>query len=214
VSDLSFTVLDSYPLPYALSPSLGIKLRVAETTGARVHTIALRAQVQIEPQKRRYTEGESSALVDLFGTLDRYGDTLKPMLWTHVSTMVLGFSGEKEFELQIPCSYDFEVAANKYLNALENGEIPMILLFSGTVYTEGERGIAAELMSWSCEARYRLPVAVWRATMDAHFPNSAWIRIDRDVFAELDRFRVSESIPTWDATIARLCDIAAEQSRR
>jgi hypothetical protein len=214
VSDLSFTVLDAYPLPYALSPSLGIKLRVAETTGARVHTIALRAQVQIEPQKRRYTEGESSALVDLFGTLDRYGDTLKPMLWTHVSTMVLGFSGEKEFELQIPCSYDFEVAANKYLNALENGEIPMILLFSGTVYTEGERGIAAELMSWSCEARYRLPVAVWRATMDAHFPNSAWIRIDRDVFAELDRFRVSESIPTWDATITRLCDLAAEKSRR
>lgn len=213
MSDLSFTVLDSYPLPYALSPSLGIKLRVAETTGARVHTIALRAQVQIEPQKRRYTEGESSALVDLFGTLDRYGDTLKPMLWTHVSTMVLGFSGEKEFELQIPCSYDFEVAANKYLNALENGEIPMILLFSGTVYTEGERGIAAELMSWSCEARYRLPVAVWRATMDAHFPNSAWIRIDRDVFAELDRFRVSESIPTWDATITRLCDLAAEKSR-
>lgn len=214
MSELSFTVLDSYPLPYALSPSLGIKLRARETTGARVHTIALRAQVQIEPQKRRYTEAESSALVDLFGTLDRYGDTLKPMLWTHVSTMVLGFSGEKEFELQIPCSYDFEVAANKYLNALENGEIPMILLFSGTVYTEGERGIAAELMSWSCEARHRLPVPVWRATMDAHFPNSAWIRIDRDVFAELDRFRVSESIPTWDATIVRLCDIAAEKSRR
>jgi hypothetical protein len=214
VSDLSFSVLEAYPLPYALSPSLGLKLRVAETTGVRVHTIALRAQVQIEPQKRRYTGAETDALVDLFGTLDRYGDTLKPMLWTHVSTMVLGFTGEKEFELQIPCSYDFEVAAHKYLTALKDGEIPIILLFSGTLYSEGERGIAAELMSWSCEARYRLPVAVWRATMDAHFPNSAWIRIDRDVFAELDRFRVSESIPTWDATISRLCDIAAEKSQR
>jgi Family of unknown function (DUF6084) len=214
VSELSFSVLEAYPLPYALSPSLGLKLRVAETTGVRVHTIALRAQVQIEPQKRRYTGAETDALVDLFGTLDRYGDTLKPMLWTHVSTMVLGFTGEKEFELQIPCSYDFEVAAHKYLTALKDGEIPIILLFSGTLYSEGERGIAAELMSWSCEARYRLPVAVWRATMDAHFPNSAWIRIDRDVFAELDRFRVSESIPTWDATISRLCDIAAEKSQR
>ncbi len=214
MSDLSFTVLGSYPLPYALSPSLGLKVRVAETTGVRVHTIALRAQVQIEPQKRRYSAGESTALSDLFGTVDRYGDTLKPMLWTQISSMVLGFTGEKEFELSIPCSYDFEVAGNKYLAALSGGEIPMILLFSGTLYTEGERGVAAEMISWSCEARHRLPVAVYRATMDAHFPNSAWIRIDRDVFAELDRFRISESIPTWDRTIARLCDIAAGKTRR
>ena len=212
MSELSFSVLDSYPLPYAISPSLGLKRRVAETTGARVHTIALRAQVQIEPQKRRYSSEETDGLVDLFGTLDRYGDTLKSMLWTHVSTMVLGFSGEKEFEIQIPCSYDFEVAAHKYLAALKDGEIPMILLFSGTVYTEGERGVAAEMMSWSCEARHRLPVSVWRAAMDAHFPNSAWIRINRDAFAELDRFRISESIPTWDATIERLCDIAARKT--
>lgn len=214
MSDLSFTVLESYPLPYALSPSLGMKIRVAESTGVRVHTIALRAQVQIEPQKRRYTTEESGALLDLFGTVDRYGDTLKPMLWTQISTMVLGFTGEKEFELSIPCSYDFEVAGNKYLAALAGGEIPMILLFSGTLYTEGERGVAAEMISWSCEARHRLPVAVYRATMDAHFPNSAWIRIDRDVFAEIDRFRISESIPTWDQTIVRLCDIAADKARR
>jgi hypothetical protein len=214
LSELSFSVLDSYPLPYALSPSIGLKVRVAETTGVRVHTIALRAQVQVEPQKRRYTSGETDALQDLFGSVDRYGDTLKPMLWTHVSAMVLGFEGEREFELQLPCSYDFEVAANKYLNALEDGDIPLILLFSGTLYTQGERGVAAEMMSWSCEARHRLPVSVWRAAMDAHFPNSAWIRMDRDVFAELDRFRISESIPTWDATIARLCDIAAEKARR
>ncbi len=212
MSDLSFSVLDSYPLPYALSPSIGLKVRVAETTGVYVHTIALRAQVQVEPQKRRYTTKETDALHDLFGSVDRYGDTLKPMLWTHVSAMVLGFEGEKEFEIQIPCSYDFEVAANKYLNALEDGDIPIILLFSGTLYTQSERGVAAEMMSWSCEARHRLPVLVWRAAMDAHFPNSAWIRIDRDVFAELDRFRISQSIPTWDMTIARLCDIAAEKT--
>jgi hypothetical protein len=214
VSDLSFSILESYPLPYAISPSLGLKIRVAETTGKRVHTIALRAQVQIEPQKRRYTTGETNALLDLFGTIDRYGDTLKPMLWTHVSTMVLGFTGEKEFELPLPCSYDFEVAGNKYLTALKDGDIPMVLLFSGTMYTEGEHGVAAEMLSWSCEARHRLPVSVWRAAMDAHFPNSAWIRLDRDVFAEIDRFRISQGIPTWDQAVTRLCDIAAEKTAR
>jgi hypothetical protein len=214
VSDLSFSVVESYPLPYALSPSLGVKIRVAETTGKRVHTIALRAQVQIEPQKRRYTPGESETLSDLFGTVDRYGDTLKPMLWTHISTMVLGFTGEKEFEMQLPCSYDFEVAGNKYLAALKDGEIPIVFLFSGTMYTEGERGVAAEMLSWSCEAKHRLPLAVYRATMDAHFPNSAWIRLDRDVFAEIDRFRMSQGLPNFDQAITRLCDIAAEKSSR
>ncbi len=214
MSDLSFSVLGSYPLPYAISPSIGLEVRVAESTGARVHTIALRAQVQIEPQKRRYTPAESDALLDLFGTVDRYGDTLRPMLWTHVSTMVLGFTGEREFEIQLPCSYDFEVAGNKYLAALKDGEIPIVLLFSGTMYTEGERGVAAEMLSWSCEARHRLPVAVWRAAMDAHFPNSAWIRLDRDVFAEIDRFRISQGIPTWDQAVTRLCDIAAEKAPR
>ena len=214
MSDLSFSVVESYPLPYALSPSLGVKIRVAETTGKRVHTIALRAQVQIEPQKRRYTPGESETLSDLFGTVDRYGDTLKPMLWTHISTMVLGFTGEKEFEMQLPCSYDFEVAGNKYLAALKDGEIPIVFLFSGTMYTEGERGVAAEMLSWSCEAKHRLPLAVYRATMDAHFPNSAWIRLDRDVFAEIDRFRMSQGLPNFDQAIARLCDIAAEKSSR
>ena len=211
---LAFSVLEAYPLPYAVSPSLGLKVRVEETSGARVHTIALRTQVQIEPHRRRYTEEESAALFDLFGSVDRYGDTLKSMLWTHLSTMVVGFTGSAEFELSIPCSYDFEVAANKYLTGVKDGDIPTVLLFSGMLYTEGPNGIAAGLVPWTCEARHAIPTAVYRATMDAHFPNSAWIRLDRDVFAELDRFRLSESIPTWDATIVRLCEIAAAAVRR
>lgn len=170
--------------------------------------VPLRVQVQIEPQKRRYEPAESERLRDLFGTVDRYGDTLKPLLWTHVSTTILGFSGETEVDLTIPCSYDFEVAAHKYLVALADGDLPLALYFSGTIFVERAHGIEAEFVSWAAEARYRLPVAVWRKTMDAHFPNSAWLRVSSDVFAELDRFRIARGLRSWDAALAALCDEA------
>ncbi len=208
MSELAFQITGAKPEPYAAAPSLALRLHVTEATGVRVHMIALRVQVQIEPQKRRYERGEQSRLSDLFGSLDRYGDTLKPFLWTHVSTMILNFSGATEADLSIPCSYDFEVAAHKYLTALEGGEIPLVLYFSGTVFVEGDGGIAAELVSWSTEAKYRLPVAVWRETMDAHFPGTAWLRVSSDVFAELDRFRIARGLRSWDAALTALCEAA------
>lgn len=206
MSALDFAVIGAACEPYAAAPQLSLRLRVRETTGARVHAIALRAQINIEPQNRRYAPAESERLVDLFGPPERYGDTLRPLLWTHVSALVVGFTGESEVELHVPCSYDFAIAAHKYLTALADGEIPLILLFSGTVFVDGAQGVASEFVPWSAEARYRLPVAVWRATMDAHFPNEAWIRIGRDTFAELDRYRVANGLRTWDAALERLCE--------
>ena len=208
MSELLFSIVGAKPQPYAAAPSLALRLRVKEATGVRVHMIALKAQVQIEPQKRRYERAETGRLSDLFGTVDRYGDTLKPFLWTHVSAMILNFSGETEVDLAIPCSYDFDVAAHKYLTALEGGDIPIVLYFSGTVFVEGEHGIAAELVSWSHEAKYRLPVAIWRATMNAHFPGTAWLRVSTDVFAELDRFRTAHGLRSWDAALTALCEAA------
>ncbi len=208
---LTFSVIDARPEPYAAAPLVTLRLRVTETSGLRVHAIGLRTQVQIEPQRRRYEALESDALVDLFGTPERYGNTLRSLLWTHVSTMVVGFSGETEVDLSLPCSYDFEVAAYKYLRALENGEIPLALLFSGTVLTQAHSGVEAELVPWTCETRYRLPVSVYRATVDAHFPNSAWLRVHRDTFEQLDRLRRMSALPTWDAVVASLLERPAAE---
>jgi hypothetical protein len=205
VSALTFSVLGARPEPHAAAPQLALRVRVAESSGVAVHAITLRAQVRIEPQGRTYGDDDAVRLVELFGGRERYGDTLRSLLWTHGSQTVLAFSGETEFDLPIPCSYDFEVAAHKYLNALRDGEIPLVLMFSGTVFVRSAEGVATELVPWSCEARYRLPVAVWRATMDAHFPNSAWIRVDRDTFDELARFKAAGGFPTWESAIERLC---------
>jgi hypothetical protein len=212
VSDLTFEIVGARPVPYAASPQLALRLRIIESSGVPVHAITLHAQIRIEPQHRRYDAEESARLTELFGPPERYGDTLRPMLWTHVSQTVLAFEHETELDLNVPCSFDFEIAAHKYLTALEGGEIPIDVLFSGTVFVQGENGVAAELVPWSCSARYRLPVAVWRATMDAFFPNSAWLRIDRDTFDELYEYKRAGGFPTWEAALARL--IAEAKSPR
>jgi Family of unknown function (DUF6084) len=204
VTDLGFEVIDVLPQEHAASPHLLFRLRVTETSGAVVHAVALRAQVRIEPQRRPYDAAEQEGLADLFGTSDRYTSTLKPFLWTHASTMVQGFEGSREFDLPVACTYDFDVSATKYLHALRGGDVPLILLFSGTVFTRGATGFAVEQLSWSLEASTRLPVASWHRLMDLYFPGSGWIRLDRETISALARHRSARGLTSWEQTIADL----------
>lgn len=205
---LSFRITGARVAKYAASPLIMLHAEVSERSGARVDAIALRAQIQLEVQRRRYADAESELLVELFGGPSRYADTLKPMLWTAVSQSVPAFEREVAFELPVPCSYDFEVAAHKYLASLQGGVVPLNVLFSGTVFVDGAAGVTAELVPWSCEARYALPIEIWREAMDAFFPNAAWIRVNRELFDELRRFKIATGLPTWDAALERLCELA------
>jgi hypothetical protein len=209
VSSLSFSILGARAEAHAVAPQLALRVLVEESSGADIYAVALRAQIMFEPQRRRYDVAESELLVDLFGAPDRYGETLRPLLWTHATQMVPAFRGATEIELPVPCSYDFEVSAHKYLSALASGTIPLNVLFSGTVLERSGSGIAAGFVPWSCEARFALPVARWREAMDAHFPNAAWIRVMRDTFDELQRYKSAQQCPTWDAAVVRLIDGAA-----
>jgi hypothetical protein len=135
---------------------------------------------------------------------------MHPFPWTHVSTVLAGFTGSTEVDLPIECTYDFDVAAAKYLHSLADGDIPLRLLFSGTVFTRGTSGFAAEPVPWDREAAYRLPVAVWRGVMDLYFPDSGWVRVRRDVLDRLRRFRAERALPTWDQAIEQLLKQAGE----
>jgi len=156
MTDLVFDCVDGQPDRYAAVPTLQLKLRISETTGAQVHAIALRCQIRIEPQRRRYSAEEAEGLLELFGEPPRWGDTLKPLQFATVSLMVPGFTGSTEVDLPVPCTYDFEVAASKYLHALGDGEVPLLLLFSGTVFTKGTSGFSVSQVPWHKEAAYRL----------------------------------------------------------
>jgi hypothetical protein len=99
------------------------------------------------------------------------------------------------------CTYDFEVAAAKYFEGLDGGEIPLLFLFSGTVFTPGAAGFMVERVPWEKEAAFRLPVSVWREVMDLYFPNSAWIRLTRESRDALQRFKAERALPTWDDVV-------------
>ena len=204
MAELSFDCLDVYPQRYAAAPTLLFRMRIAEMTGAAVHAIALRCQIRIEPQRRRYDQHETEVLSYLFGDPARWGDTLKPLQFTTASAMVPGFTGACEFEIAVPCAYDLEVAAGKYFHALEDGEVPLLLLFSGTVFGKGDKGFWVDQVPWHKDAHYRMPVAVWRDLMDMYFPNAAWIRLRRDTVDALLEFKAGHAIPTWDAAMETL----------
>jgi Family of unknown function (DUF6084) len=210
VTDLAFTVLDARPEPHAAAPALLFRVRATEASGETVHAIALRAQVHIEPQRRRYAGSEADQLTDLFGTADRWSTTLRPFLWTHTSAMVRGFTGSVEFDLPMPCTYDFEVAGSKYLHSLADGEVPLVLRFAGTVFTRGSTGFGVQQVPWNLEAAYRLPVRVWRDAMDTWFPGAGWIRLDRDTLDALVRYRAARGLTSWEQVLGGLLAEASE----
>ena len=201
---LAFEVLDVRPQEHAAAPHLLFRLRVTETSGAVLHAIALRCQLRIEPQRRPYDPQEQEGLTDLFGTSDRYTTTLKPFLWTHATAMVQGFAGSTEVDLPVACTYDFDVSATKYLHALRGGDVPLVLLFSGTVFTRGATGFAVEQLSWSLEAPCRLPISVWRQLMDLYYPGSGWIRLERDTIDALLRYKSARGLTSWEQALAEL----------
>lgn len=201
---LSFAVADVFAEPYAVAPQLTARLRIEESTGATIHAIALRAQVRIEPQRRPYSADEESALLDIFGTRDRWYDTLKPFMWMQAGAMVQGFTGITEVDLALPCTYDFDVTASKYLHALRDGAVSVVLLFSGTVFVRGERGFGVEQVPWDREARYDMPITVWRDLIDRYFPGTGWLRLDRDLIEALARHKADHGLISWDETVRAL----------
>jgi hypothetical protein len=200
----SFSVVDVVAEPYAAAPQLTARLRIEESTGETIHAIALRCQVRIEPQRRRYEEVDETGLRALFGERDRWPDTLRPFLWMQCNAMVQGFIGSTEVDLALPCTYDFEVTGSRYLHAVGDGTVPLALLFSGTVFTRGAHGFGVGLVPWDCQASYQLPVAVWRRMIASYYPNAGWIRLHHDVLAGLAAYQAEHGLTSWDETVQAL----------
>lgn len=203
--DLHFQVADGEVLPFAAVPTLLFKVPITNAIeGERIQSIMLRAQVRIEVTQRHYDPGTEGRLLELFGEPHRWGETLRSLLWTHAAANVPPFVDSTVAELPIVCTYDFEVAAAKYFYALEDGEIPLLFLFSGTVFylSGGELQIAQ--IPWELEASFRLPVAVWKDMMNRYFPNSAWLRLRKDVFDRLYAYKARNALPTWEDALERL----------
>ena len=204
--DLDFRVESAAPVVFAATPLLGFRIGVTNAkAGETIFSVALRCQIQIEVARRRYSEQDQERLLDLFGEPDRWGQTLRSMLWTNAAATVPAFTGSTTVEVQVPCTFDFNVAATKYFYGVEQGEIPLCFLFSGTVFYDDGDGIPQVApISWSKETRFRLPVEVWRNMMDTYHPNTAWLCLRRDIFERLYQYKVRQGIPTWEAALEKI----------
>jgi hypothetical protein len=206
---LNFHVEGAEPAAHAVAPLLLFKLQVRQAAGpdglVPIHTVVLRCQIRIDPSRRRYDDAEKERLRDLFDTPARWGQTLRPMLWTHASVVLPPFAEHAEVDLPVPCTYDFNVATTKYFNALEAGEVPVSVLFSGTIFHETpDAGLQVAQIPWDREASFRLPVRVWKDMMDRYYPNSAWLNLRRDVFERLRQYKSRRGLPTWEQTLEAL----------
>jgi hypothetical protein len=213
--DLQLTIESADVVQFSAAPLLSFKVHITNNTSEEIiHTIAMRAQIQIEVTRRKYDAGEQARLQDLFGEPDRWGQTLRNMLWTHASVVVPRFTGSVLAEIPVPCTFDFNVAATKYFHGLTGGDLPLCFQFSGNVFYQCEdETLQVAPISWDKEAKYRLPVKVWKDLMDTHYPNSAWLALHRDTFEKLYQYKVREGIPTWEEAIERALNAIPEAVR-
>ncbi len=210
--DLSFKIEQAAVTPFAIAPTLSFALRIDNAVPAQtIHTIALRCQIQIEVTRRRYTPEEQASMRDLFGEPERWSQTLRTLLWTHTSVVVPSFQDTTVTDLHVPCTFDFNVAATKYFGGLTAGEIPLYFLFSGTVfYADAEGILQVAPISWEQEARYKLPVNVWREMMEAYYPNTVWLGLRRDTFDRLYQYKVQRGLLSWEQALESM--LAAEET--
>ena len=206
---LGFSITGVHAEPHAAVPTAVFRLRVSEITGAAVHAVVLRCQIRIEARRRSYTPEQQERLGDLFGAPERWAETLQSFQWTNAVVLVPAFEGSVEIDLPVACTYDLEVAAARYFQAVETGEVPLLFLFSGTAFVKTERGFQVEQVPWDRECSYRLPPGFRRELMDHYFPGAGWLRLRRENLEALERFKAQRSLLTWDDTIEALLAGAA-----
>jgi len=212
--ELSFSVEGAEAVAFAAAPVLALRLRVTESGEEPVHAVILNCQVRIEAPRRRYGAQERERLVDLFGDPSRWSQTLRSLLWTNATVNVPPFTGSVLVDLQLPCTYDFNLQVTKYFDSLESGEVPLTLLFSGSIFFAGPSGaLQVARVSWSEEATYRMPVSVWKDVMRLYYPNTAWLNLRKDVFDRLAAYKSRRGLPTWDQAVESLL-LGAEELRR
>ncbi|HEX3809524.1 MAG TPA: DUF6084 family protein [Rhizomicrobium sp.] len=205
--DLTFTIEAADIERYAMTPTL--RFRVAIGASAAIENIALQCQLRIEPMRRAYAGGEHEKLTDLFGERARWGETLKTFLWANVMANVPRFDATAAVDVLVPCSFDFDVAATKYFHGLESGDVPVSMLFSGSVfYRDADDRLQISQISWSHGATYRLSAKLWHDLMNQYYPNAAWLRLDRETFERLYRLKRELGAASFDATLNRLLSVS------
>lgn len=205
--DPSFEIVSAGAIEHAAAPTLGFGARVRDSSGIEVYTIALTVLFTIEPGKRSYDPDTRERLAELFGEPERWASTTGAFRWAQADVLVPSFAGEVNFGISVPCTYDHEIAATKYFSGLSDGVVPLHLHFNGTLFYRGDDGRLQMLMlPWDLSVRYELPIDTWRGMIDRHYPEGAWVRVERGTLDRLRRLKTSGGWATYDRAVAGMLD--------
>jgi hypothetical protein len=101
-----FAVLGVEVVEDAAAPTLRFRLGISEGSQREIFTIALTAQINVEPARRDYDTATRERLVDLFGEPERWPATTHPFVWAQSATLVPTFTGAGMFTLPVPTTFD------------------------------------------------------------------------------------------------------------
>jgi hypothetical protein len=207
IPELDFRIEDAGAQEYAAVPTIVFRLRVESLGGHAIRSALLDSQIQIAARGRPYDAADQDGLADLFGAAERWSTTLRTLPWTRTTRVVPGFEGSTVVDLPVVCTYDLDVIASRYFGGVGSGGVPLEFLFSGTVFYSGPNGmLQTARISWEKEAAYSLPVAVWRETMDRHFPGTAWLRVSNETYDKLTTERARRGDADFEDTLSALLE--------
>lgn len=206
-----FSVLGVEAIRHAAAPTLEFTGHVSEPQGREVYTIALTAQIMIDPARRSYDDVTRARLVDLFGEPERWATTTHSFLWAELGVLVPAFTGSTAFRLPIQCNYDLELAATKYLYSLPDGDVSLTFNFTGTIFYRGDDGrMQIVKVPWECSARFAMPIAAWREMIEHYYPRRGWVALGDETLGALSAQKAARGLHSFDATVAELLREAGE----
>ena len=213
--DLAITVESAEVVPFAAAPTLASDCAWRMPTREEIiHTVVLRCQIQIEVTRRRYSGFDQERLARSVRRAGALGPDAAQSAVDQHQPVVPQFTAKPRSIRRYPALSISASPPPSISTAWRMATFPVCLMFSGTVFyaDPGDRCRWRPFLGQGNE----IPAAakVWKDMMDAYYPNSAWLCLRRDVFEELQRFKVERGIPYMGAGASKLLLSARGRKRR
>jgi hypothetical protein len=205
-----FTITGAAHMAFAATPTMLFAATAEDPSGFEIQSMALTVQVMIDPARRGYDPETRERLAELFGPPTSWAPSTSGLAWARVGAAVPAFAGSTTFAIEVPCTYDLEVAATKYFYAVQDGEVPLSFHFNGSVFYHAAGRLQVTPVAWSSTAQFKLPITTWRAMIAEHYPGGGWVRIDHETLDALNDRRARRGLATFEACLQELLDGAQD----